>query len=103
MLENVSNLTDEVFGLDAFKNSRGPKYACAYYLSVETFSNGNFFLILFNIGTLDEHMHLLLPALIRLFKVDAPVDIRRAAIKTLTRLIPRVQVGVQTLFNLKII
>ncbi|CAN1302710.1 Serine/threonine-protein kinase TOR [Linum perenne] len=43
-------------------------------------------------GTLDEHMHLLFPALIRLFKVDAPVDIRRAAIKTLTRLIPRVQV-----------
>ncbi|KAK9677349.1 hypothetical protein RND81_11G138000 [Saponaria officinalis] len=43
-------------------------------------------------GTLDEHMHLLLPALIRLFKVDAFVDIRRAAIKTLTRLIPRVQV-----------
>ena len=46
-----------------------------------------------NIGTLDEHMHLLLPALIRLFKVDASVDIRRAAIKTLTELIPRVQVG----------
>jgi FKBP12-rapamycin complex-associated protein len=44
-------------------------------------------------GTLDEHMHLLLPALIRLFKVDTSVDIRRAAIKTLTRLIPRVQVG----------
>ncbi|CAN0880249.1 Serine/threonine-protein kinase TOR [Linum grandiflorum] len=44
------------------------------------------------LGTLDEHMHLLFPALIRLFKVDAPVDIRRAAIKTLTRLIPRVQV-----------
>lgn len=43
-------------------------------------------------GTLDEHMHLLLPALIRLFKVDASVDVRRAAIKTLTRLIPRVQV-----------
>ncbi|CAK9144987.1 unnamed protein product [Ilex paraguariensis] len=43
-------------------------------------------------GTLDEHMHLLLPALIRLFKVDASVDIRCAAIKTLTRLIPRVQV-----------
>ncbi|XP_076900196.1 serine/threonine-protein kinase TOR-like [Bidens hawaiensis] len=43
-------------------------------------------------GTLDEHMHILLPALIRLFKVDASVDIRRAAIKTLTRLIPRVQV-----------
>ncbi|XP_056160919.1 serine/threonine-protein kinase TOR isoform X2 [Syzygium oleosum] len=43
-------------------------------------------------GTLDEHMHLLLPALIRLFKEDAPVDKRRAAIKTLTRLIPRVQV-----------
>ncbi|KAI3919103.1 hypothetical protein MKW98_016656 [Papaver atlanticum] len=44
-------------------------------------------------GTLDEHMHLLLPALIRLFKVDALVDIRRAAIKTLTRLIPCVQVA----------
>ncbi|KAL5182201.1 Serine/threonine-protein kinase TOR [Glycine soja] len=43
-------------------------------------------------GTLDEHMHLLLPALIRFFKVDASVDIRRAAIKTLTSLIPRVQV-----------
>lgn len=43
-------------------------------------------------GTLDEHMHLLLPALIRLFKVDAPTDIRCAAIRTLTRLIPRVQV-----------
>ncbi|KAI3820134.1 hypothetical protein L1987_13992 [Smallanthus sonchifolius] len=43
-------------------------------------------------GTLDEHMHLLLPALIRLFKVDASVDIRRGAIKTLIRLIPRVQV-----------
>ncbi|KAK1436478.1 hypothetical protein QVD17_02258 [Tagetes erecta] len=43
-------------------------------------------------GTLDEHMHLLLPALIRLFKVDASIDIRRAAIKTLIRLIPRVQV-----------
>ncbi|XP_052193242.1 serine/threonine-protein kinase TOR isoform X2 [Diospyros lotus] len=44
-------------------------------------------------GTLDEHMHLLLPALIRLFKVDASVDVRRAAIRTLTRLIPRVQVS----------
>lgn len=43
-------------------------------------------------GTLDEHMHLLLPALIRLFKIDTTVDVRRAAIKTLTRLIPRVQV-----------
>ncbi|KAF8410286.1 hypothetical protein HHK36_002811 [Tetracentron sinense] len=44
-------------------------------------------------GTLDEHMHLLVPALIRLFKVDASVEIRRAAIKTLTKLIPRVQVS----------
>ncbi|KAK9943792.1 hypothetical protein M0R45_009388 [Rubus argutus] len=43
-------------------------------------------------GNLDEHMYLLLPALIRLFKVDASVDIRRAAIKTLTKLIPWVQV-----------
>ncbi|KAK6136952.1 hypothetical protein DH2020_029313 [Rehmannia glutinosa] len=44
-------------------------------------------------GTLDEHMHLLLPALIRVFKVDASVDVRRAAIRTLTKLIPRVQVA----------
>lgn len=44
-------------------------------------------------GTLDEHMHLLLPALIRLFKVDASVDVRRRAINTLTKLIPRVQVS----------
>jgi FKBP12-rapamycin complex-associated protein len=43
-------------------------------------------------GTLDEHMHLLLPALIRLFKVNASVEVRRAAIRTLTRLIPCVQV-----------
>lgn len=43
-------------------------------------------------GTLDEHMHLLLPALIRLFKVDASIDVRHAAIRTLSRLIPRVQV-----------
>ncbi|XP_077223933.1 target of rapamycin isoform X2 [Tasmannia lanceolata] len=43
-------------------------------------------------GTLDEHMHLLFPALIRLFKVDASFDIRRSAIRTLTKLIPRVQV-----------
>ncbi|PIN07839.1 DNA-dependent protein kinase [Handroanthus impetiginosus] len=43
-------------------------------------------------GTLDEHMHLLLPALIRIFKVDASIEVRRAAMRTLTRLIPRVQV-----------
>jgi hypothetical protein len=49
-----------------------------------------------NVGTLDEHMYLLLPALIRLFKVDASVDIRRAAIKTLTKLIPGVQVVICT-------
>ncbi|CAI9293177.1 unnamed protein product [Lactuca saligna] len=36
-------------------------------------------------------MHLLLPTLIQLFKVDASIDIRCAAIKTLIRLIPRVQ------------
>ncbi|PKA52215.1 Serine/threonine-protein kinase TOR [Apostasia shenzhenica] len=44
-------------------------------------------------GTLDEHMHLLFPALIRLFKIDASVEVRRNAIKTLTKLIPRVQVS----------
>ncbi|KAL3621059.1 hypothetical protein CASFOL_035971 [Castilleja foliolosa] len=43
-------------------------------------------------GTLDEHMHLLLPALIRIFKVDGSLEVRRAAIRTLTQLIPRVQV-----------
>ncbi|WOH04828.1 hypothetical protein DCAR_0624240 [Daucus carota subsp. sativus] len=43
-------------------------------------------------GTLDGYMHLLLPALIRLLKVDASVDVKRSAIKTLIRLIPRVQV-----------
>lgn len=63
------------------------------YIYVSLCLSGKTFLILQNTGTLDEHMHLLLPALIRLFKVDASVDIRRAAIKTLTRLIPRVQVG----------
>uniref|UniRef100_A0A1D1Y0I7 Serine/threonine-protein kinase TOR n=2 Tax=Anthurium amnicola TaxID=1678845 RepID=A0A1D1Y0I7_9ARAE len=44
-------------------------------------------------GTLDEHMHLLLPALIRLFKVDASVDVRRRAINALTTLVPHVQVS----------
>ncbi|CAH1422026.1 unnamed protein product [Lactuca virosa] len=44
-------------------------------------------------GTLDEKMHILLPALIGLFKVDASVDIRLAAIKTLIRLIPPVQLN----------
>jgi FKBP12-rapamycin complex-associated protein len=60
-------------------------------LKIETFKNFHFLVRI--VGTLDEHMHLLLPALIRLFKVDASVDIRGAAIKTLTTLIPRVQVG----------
>ncbi|WOK94449.1 serine/threonine-protein kinase TOR [Canna indica] len=44
-------------------------------------------------GTLDEHMHLLLPALVRLFKVEASVDVRRRSINTVTKLIPRVQVS----------
>ncbi|CAL9071660.1 unnamed protein product [Musa acuminata var. zebrina] len=44
-------------------------------------------------GTLDERMHLLLPSLIRLFKVEASVDVRRRAINTVTKLIPRVQVS----------
>ncbi|XP_042010237.1 serine/threonine-protein kinase TOR-like isoform X1 [Salvia splendens] len=43
-------------------------------------------------GTLDEHMHLLLPALIRIFKANASVEVRCAAIRSLIRLIPRVQV-----------
>lgn len=49
--------------------------------------------IFFFIGTLDEHMHLVFPVLIRLFKVDASVDIRRHAIQTITKLIPRVHVS----------
>ncbi|KAG0576661.1 hypothetical protein KC19_5G097200 [Ceratodon purpureus] len=47
-------------------------------------------------GSVDEHMYLLLPALVRLFRPDvsnAPLDIRRAAIKTLGRLLPCVQVS----------
>ncbi|BBN14806.1 serine/threonine-protein kinase mTOR [Marchantia polymorpha subsp. ruderalis] len=47
-------------------------------------------------GSLDEHMHLLLPALVRLFRPDvsnAPIEIRSAAIKTLARLLPRMQVS----------
>uniref|UniRef100_A0A452YXH8 Serine/threonine-protein kinase TOR n=3 Tax=Aegilops tauschii subsp. strangulata TaxID=200361 RepID=A0A452YXH8_AEGTS len=43
-------------------------------------------------GNLDEHMHLVAPVLVRLFKVEL-VDIRRRAIITLTKLIPKVQVG----------
>lgn len=43
-------------------------------------------------GNLDEHMHLLLPALIRIFKANTSVEVRCAAIRTLIRLIPRVQV-----------
>ncbi|CAM0955895.1 unnamed protein product [Alopecurus aequalis] len=43
-------------------------------------------------GNLDEHMHLVAPVLVRLFKVEL-VDIRRRAIVTLTKLIPKVQVG----------
>lgn len=46
-------------------------------------------------GNLDEHMNLLLPALIRLFQPDAsdaPLEIRRATIKALTHLLPAVQV-----------
>lgn len=41
-------------------------------------------------------MHLLLPALVRLFRPDvsdAPLDIRHAAVKTLTRLLPLLQAG----------
>lgn len=47
-------------------------------------------------GNLDEHMHLLLPALIRLFQPDAsdaPLDIRRATIRAFTNLAPTVQVS----------
>ncbi|KAJ3676103.1 hypothetical protein LUZ60_003515 [Juncus effusus] len=44
-------------------------------------------------GTLDVHMHLVFPALIRLFKMESSVEIRRHAIHTLTKLIPRVQVS----------
>lgn len=47
-------------------------------------------------GSVDEHMYLLLPALVRLFRPDvsnAPLEIRRAAIQTLGRLLPCVQVS----------
>jgi FKBP12-rapamycin complex-associated protein len=45
---------------------------------------------------MDEHMHLVLPALMRLLKpsvLDAPVEIRRATIKTLSRLLPTMHVA----------
>lgn len=48
--------------------------------------------MIISVGTLDVHMHLVFPALIRLFRVEASVDIRRHAIRTFTKLIPRVQV-----------
>ncbi|KAK1282825.1 Serine/threonine-protein kinase TOR [Acorus calamus] len=60
--------------------------------TVRTCEDGLKEFITWKLGTLDEHMHILFPALIRLFKIDASVDTRRAAIKTLTNLIPRVQV-----------
>jgi hypothetical protein len=50
------------------------------------------YIVIISVGTLDVHMHLVFPALIRLFRVEASVDIRRHAIRTLTKLIPRVQV-----------
>lgn len=52
-------------------------------------------ILLMNPGSVDEHMYLILPALVRLFRPDvsnAPLEIRRAAIKTLGRLLPCVQV-----------
>uniref|UniRef100_A0A0D3G4U2 Serine/threonine-protein kinase TOR n=1 Tax=Oryza barthii TaxID=65489 RepID=A0A0D3G4U2_9ORYZ len=47
-------------------------------------------------GNLDEHMHLVAPVLVRLFKVEL-VDIRRRAIVTLTKLIPTVQLCITRL------
>lgn len=48
-------------------------------------------------------MYLLLPTLVRLFRPDisnAPPEIRRAAIKTLGRILPSMQVGSVVLFLL---
>ena len=45
-------------------------------------------------------MHLLLPALIRIFKANASVEVRCAAIRSLIRLIPRVQVEVRSILFL---
>lgn len=46
-------------------------------------------------GSLDDHMHLLLPVLIRLFAPDisdAPVEIQQASLRTVARLLPSMQV-----------
>ncbi|MCO5558518.1 hypothetical protein L7F22_012103 [Adiantum nelumboides] len=47
-------------------------------------------------GNLDEHVHLLLPVLIRLFQPNAsvaPLEIRRATLRAFTKLAPTVQVS----------
>ncbi|CAN0830284.1 Serine/threonine-protein kinase TOR [Linum grandiflorum] len=81
LLSLISELWSSIGLLATNRPSRG------YPEKVPTSVN-NVNLYCYYAGTLDEHMHLLFPALIRLFKMDAPVDIRRATIKTLTRLIP---------------
>ncbi|CAI7855818.1 unnamed protein product [Closterium sp. NIES-53] len=47
-------------------------------------------------GDMEPHMHLLLPAVVRLFKPgvsDVPLPIQRAAVRTLTRLLPALHVA----------
>jgi hypothetical protein len=68
-------------------------YVVAFYVDMVVHTDVK--MLLMNSGSVDEHMYLLLPALVRLFRPDvsnAPLDIRRAAIKTLGRLLPCVQV-----------
>lgn len=64
-----------------------------FYLVVDVLTDMKAWLVIS--GSVDEHMYLLLPALVRLFRPDvsnAPLEIRRAAIQTLGRLLPCVQV-----------
>ena len=68
---------------------------CFMAFSVDMVVLIDIIMLLMNSGGVDEYMYLLLPALVRLFRPDvsnAPLDIRRAAIKTLGRLLPCVQV-----------
>lgn len=77
----------------SFKSSTGSITEC-FVESIANAAKPPMVCFLFS-GSLDEHMHLLLPALVRLFRPDvsnAPIEIRSAAIKTLARLLPRMQV-----------
>ena len=64
---------------------RSGRYAAVPYVlrALETFGNG-----------IDEHLHLVLPSIVRLFKpgvAPVPFQVRRAVLASLSRLLPRMQ------------